>query len=258
MNLTEVFARTKQQNRAAMIAYLPVGYPDHKTSLAAFAALATAGVDIIEVGIPYSDPLMDGPVIQAATTQALNQGTQVSDTFDAVQTITDHGSTPVVMSYWNLIDKYGVERFAAKLAAAGGQGIITPDLIPDEAAAWTAASDTHHLDRIYVVAPSSTEQRLRYTTAAGSGFVYAASTMGVTGTRQRVSADASHLVGRIRQTTDLPVCVGLGVSNADQARAVATYADGVIVGSALVKALGEQGIDAMTQLAKDLIAGVQR
>lgn len=258
MNLTEVFTHAAADNRAAMIAYLPVGFPDHKTSLDAYQALAEAGVDIIEVGIPYSDPLMDGPVIQAATAQALTQGTRVEHTFEAVQQVTNHNCTPVVMTYWNLIEQYGVHDFAQKLAACGGAGIITPDLIPDEAKTWIDASETHNLDRIFVVAPSSTESRLRYTTAHASGFVYAASTMGVTGTRQNVDTDASHLVDRIRQTTKLPICVGLGVSNSQQAAAVAQFADGVIVGSALVKTLAEQGVTAMAKLATELVAGVRR
>jgi tryptophan synthase alpha chain len=182
----------------------------------------------------------------------------------AVEAVAAAGAVPVPMSYWNPIERYGVARFARDLAAAGGAGAITPDLIPDEAGEWLAASDEHGLDRVFLVAPSSTEPRLRSTTAACRGFVYAASLMGVTGTRESVGAQAQDLVERTRATgTDLPVCVGLGVSSAAQAAEVAGFADGVIVGSAFVKRMLDApdhaaGVEAVRELAGELAKGVRR
>lgn len=237
MSTREVLDRCAAEGRSALIGYLPVGYPTVEGSLAAMTAVVEAGADIIEVGMPYSDPVMDGPVIQDAVSVALRRGVHVDDIFDAVAAVRDAGATPVVMTYYNLVLHRGVRRFAADLAAAGGAGLITPDLIPEEAADWVEASDAYDLDRIFLVAPSSTPQRLAAVTSACRGFVYATSTMGVTGVRSEVGSAAAGLVQRVRDVTDLPVCVGLGVSTGDQAAAVGAYADGVIVGSALVRAL---------------------
>jgi tryptophan synthase alpha chain len=163
------------------------------------------------------------------------------------------------MSYWNPIERYGVARFATDLSAAGGAGAITPDLIPDEAGEWLPAAEEHDLDRVFLVAPSSTEARLRSTTAACRGFVYAASTMGVTGTRTTVSGAAETLVARTRAVApDLAVCVGLGVSNAEQAAQVASFADGVIVGSAYVRQMIDGGPAAVRALSAQLAEGVRR
>ncbi len=241
----DVLAATAAQGRAAMIGYLPVGYPTPDGCLPVFRALVEGeratgggpGVDIVEVGVPYSDPVIDGPVIQDAGAAALAAGTRLRDVFRAVEAVADTGAAAVVMSYWNPVLQYGVDRFAADLAAAGASGMITPDLIPDEAADWLAAADRHGLAPIFLVAPSSTDERLALTTAASRGFVYAASTMGVTGVRSSVGAGARELVRRTREVTDLPICVGLGVSTRAQAAEVAGYADGVIVGSALVRAV---------------------
>lgn len=247
----------RAQGRAALVGYLPVGYPSVAGSVEAMLALVQAGVDVVEVGVPYSDPLMDGPVIQRATEAALAGGTRVDDVFTAVRALADAGGAAYVMTYWNLVLRRGVDRFAADLARAGGSGLITPDLVPDEAGEWLAASDAHDLDRVFLVAPSSTPQRLRIAADACRGFVYAASTMGVTGTRTQVGSGALGLVARTREVTDLPVCVGLGVSTRSQAADVARFADGVIVGSALVAALG-QGLDRMVELAGELAAGVRQ
>jgi tryptophan synthase alpha chain len=249
----------KAEGRAALIAYLPVGYPDVDASVEAMVAAVDGGADVVEVGVPYSDPGMDGPTIQQAVDVAVRAGVGLRDVFRAVEAITAAGAVAVVMSYWNPIERYGVDRFADDLAATGGAGTITPDLIPDEAAAWLAATDRTGLDRVFLVAPSSTEARLASTTAACRGFVYAASTMGVTGTRATVGATAERLVARTRAVTDLPVCVGLGVSNGNQAAEVAAFADGVIVGSAYVRALLDGGgPDAVRALSADLAAGVRR
>ncbi|HCE60102.1 tryptophan synthase subunit alpha [Janibacter terrae] len=259
--LSEVFEHCRAEDRAALIGYLPVGYPDVEGSLAAITALAESGADIIEVGMPYSDPVMDGPVIQRAATEALAKGVHVDDVFRATAAARAAGAVPVVMSYWNLVLRRGVDRYAADLAASGGAGMITPDLIPEEAGEWHEASERHGLDRIFLVAPSSTPERIATVTAASSGFVYTASTMGVTGTRGSVGSSAPELVARLRGATDLPLCVGLGVSNGAQAAEVASFADGVIVGSALVATLMDRGRDeglaALRALTTELAEGVR-
>ena len=250
----------KAEDRAALIAYVPVGYPDVDGSIAAMVAAVEAGADVIEVGVPYSDPGMDGPVIQQAVDVAVRAGIGMRDVLRAVEEVAAAGAVPVVMSYWNPIERYGVDRFADDLAAAGGAGAITPDLIPDEAGEWIAAGDRAGLDRVFLVAPSSTDARIRSTTAACRGFVYAASTMGVTGTRSTVGTAAQQLVARTRQAApELAVCVGLGVSNGAQAAEVAAFADGVIVGSAYVRELLEgRGPEGVRNLTEDLAAGVRR
>jgi tryptophan synthase alpha chain len=249
--------RARAEGRSALIAYLPVGFPDVPTSVAAALAAVDGGADVLEIGMPYSDPLMDGPVIQHAVDTALRAGTRTRDLLSAVEQVAAAGASAVVMTYWNPVDRYGVDRFAKDLAAAGGAGLITPDLIPDEAADWLAASDAAGLERVFLVAPSSTAQRLISTVAACRGWVYAASTMGVTGERGAVASGARALVERTRRAGAERVCVGLGVSNRAQAAEVAGYADGVIVGSALVRALADGGVSAVGRLAADLAAGVR-
>ena len=228
-------------------------------SITAMRAAVEAGADIVEVGVPYSDPGMDGPVIQQAVDVAVRAGVGMRDVLQAVAAVAAAGAVPVVMSYWNPIERYGVERFATDLAAAGGAGAITPDLIPDEAAEWIAAAEAADLDRVFLVAPSSTDARLRMTAAASRGFVYAASTMGVTGTRATVGNAAATLVARTRAVApDLAVCVGLGVSDGRQAAEVAAFADGVIVGSAYVREMLEgRGAKGVRALSEDLARGVR-
>jgi tryptophan synthase alpha chain len=257
--LAERIAKARAEGRAALIAYVPVGYPTVDDSIAAMVAAVEAGADVMEIGVPYSDPGMDGPVIQQAVDVAVRAGVGMRDVLRAVEAVAVAGAVPVVMSYWNPIERYGVDRFAADLASAGGGGAITPDLIPDEAADWLAAAAREDLDRVFLVAPSSTEARLRSTTAACRGFVYAASTMGVTGTRATVSDAAEKLVARTRAAApDLAVCVGLGVSDGAQAAEVASFADGVIVGSAYVRELLEgRGTDGVRTLTADLARGVR-
>lgn len=256
--LDDVFGRCRAEGRAALVAYLTAGYPDADASLAAMRAVVEAGADIVEVGVPYSDPLMDGPVIQAAAEQSLGHGFRFSDTLACVETVAAAGGVPVVMSYWNPVLRHGVARFAAELRAAGGAGLITPDLIPDEAGEWLAAAEQHDVAPVFLVAPSSTDRRLALTTAATRGFVYAASTMGVTGARASVADTAEALVRRTRAVTDLPVCVGLGVSTGAQAAQIARFADGVIVGSALVRAVGEDpSLQRLRELTGELAAGVR-
>ncbi|MBO1754334.1 tryptophan synthase subunit alpha [Allobranchiibius sp. CTAmp26] len=261
--VSDVLARTRKEGRAALIGYLPTGFPSVEQSIEAMVAMAQSGADIVEVGLPYTDPLMDGPVIQSAATKALENGVRVADVFDAAAAIVQAGSAAVVMTYWNPVLRYGVDKFAGALRTSGASGLITPDLVPDEAGEWITASDDHDLDRIFLVAPSSTPQRLASTTAAARGFVYAASLMGVTGARDSVGGQAQVLVERTREVTDLPVCVGLGVSTPAQAHQVAEFADGVIVGSALVRCLLEAdtfaaGLDDLRSLTSRLADGVRR
>ena len=253
--LGSIFDVCHAEGRAALIGYLPTGYPDVATSIDAMVAMST-DCDIIEVGVPYSDPGMDGPVIATATEAALHAGVRVADTLRAVEAISAAGGNAVVMTYWNPVLHYGVEAFARDLAAAGGLGMITPDLIPDEADAWLAAAEHHDLDRIFLVAPSSTPERLARTVQASRGFVYAASTMGVTGARDAVSSAAPELVRRVKAVSDIPVGVGLGVRSREQAAEIAHYADGVIVGSALVSALTD-GVPAVQTLTGELAGGVR-
>ncbi|KKC00727.1 tryptophan synthase subunit alpha [Mycolicibacter arupensis] len=254
--LAPLFDACRAEGRAALIGYLPTGYPDVPGSIAALTALVDAGCDLIEVGVPYSDPGMDGPTIARATEIALQGGVRVRDTLAAVEAIANAGGRAVVMTYWNPVLRYGVDAFARDLAAAGGLGLITPDLIVDEADDWLAASQAHALDRIFLVAPSSTPQRLAETVKATSGFVYAASTMGVTGARNTVSNAAPELVARVRQVSDIPVGVGLGVRSGAQAAEIGAYTDGVIVGSALVTALAD-GLTELRSLTQELAAGVR-
>jgi tryptophan synthase alpha chain len=237
-----VLEEVRSAGRGALVGYLPVGYPDVEISLAALRALGgegtSAGVDLVEVGMPYSDPVMDGVTVQRAGTRALQRGVRTRDIFRGVEAVTSGGTPAVVMIYWNLVEHYGIDAFARDLAGAGGSGLITPDLTPDEAAAWVEASDKHDLDRIFLVSPSSTDARLDSTVAACRGWVYATSVMGVTGARTSTSSAAPELVQRVRLSDpDAMVGVGLGVSNGLQAGEVTQFADAVIVGSALVSTL---------------------
>ena len=265
----QVLASATADHRAALVGYLPVGYPTVPGSLAAMKALVEGrdgvGVDIVEIGMPYSDPMMDGLAIQHATTRALERGVRTADVFTAVETVAKAGATPMVMIYWNLVERHGVEAFARDLANAGGAGLITPDLTPDEADEWVAASDAHGLDRVFLIAPSSTDERIAMTMAACRGWVYATSVMGVTGARTQTSSAAPVIVERARRIDgSIPIGVGLGVSNGDQAAEVGAFADAVIVGSALVKCLidaednGSDDLGPLRDVVADLAAGVRR
>ncbi len=256
--LAPLFEACWAEQRAALVGYLPGGYPSVEESRELFAAMLEAGCDLIEVGLPYSDPVLDGPTIQRAADAALRGGVRLRDVFSVVESVAAGGGRAVVMTYWNPVYRYGVDAFARDLAAAGGLGVITPDLVPEEAEDWLAASDAHRLDRIFLVAPSSSQQRIATTAAVTRGFLYATSVMGVTGARETVSSAAGELVGRIRaHDIDLPVGVGLGVRSAEQAAQVAAFADAVIVGSAFVTA-AQEGEPAVRGLAGDLAGGVRR
>ncbi len=254
-------AAARAEGRAALVGYLPAGFPTVEGSVALTRALVDGGVDVVEVGLPYSDPVMDGPTIQAAAETALAAGSRTTDVFHVVRATAVHVPT-LVMTYWNPVERYGVERFAADLVAAGGAGLITPDLIPDEAGEWISAADRHDLDKVFLVAPSSGPDRLRLAAAPCRGFVYATAVMGVTGARDQTSSAAPDLVRRTREVTDIPVGVGLGVSSGAQAAEVASYADAVIVGSALVRAVLdaadlEKAVESVTSLTKELAKGVR-
>ncbi|HWU47468.1 MAG TPA: tryptophan synthase subunit alpha [Humibacter sp.] len=249
-------AHAREQRGGALIGYLPIGFPDLTASIDAAVALAANGVDVIELGLPYSDPVMDGPVIQAATQQALRNGFRLRDGFEAVRRITEQVRVPILqMTYWNPVVQYGVQRFADDLREAGGAGLITPDLIPDEAADWLAASSRAGLDRVFLAAPTSSDERLREAVRVSRGFVYAVSTMGITGARSDVDAAARTLADRLHAAHAPTVCVGIGISTAEQVAEVLGYADGAIVGSALVKSLADGGVDAVARTAAALATG---
>src|SRR5579859_844441 len=258
------FAKAGGEGRGVLVGYLPAGFPTVDGAIAAARAMAESGADVIEIGLPYTDPLIDGPVIQAAVDRALAGGTRVTDVLHTVEAVAAATGVPVlVMTYWNPVDHYGVGRFARDLAAAGGSGLITPDLTPEEAGPWLDAAAEHGLDRIFLVAPSTTPERVELITKACAGFVYAVSVMGITGARDRVGEAAASVVSRVRACTDLPVAVGLGVRDGAQAAEVAGFADGVIVGSAFVQRLLDAptldaGIQGVRELAEDLAAGVRR
>jgi tryptophan synthase alpha chain len=261
------FEKARADERAALVGYLPAGFPTVEGGIEALTAMVDAGCDVIEVGLPYSDPVMDGPTIQRAAQRALEGGVRTRDVLRTVEAVAATGTPTVVMTYWNPIDRYGAARFAADLASAGGAGLITPDLTPDSGGAWIEAADALDLDKVFLIAPSSTDERIAMTTAACRGFVYATAVMGVTGARTTTSELAEPLVARAKalrpEGGDLPVAVGLGVSNGDQAAEVAAYADGVIVGSAFVRCLLEHddrggALAALSALTDDLAQGVRR
>lgn len=262
MSITVAFDKARAEGRAVLIGCMPAGFPTVEDSIVAMRTMVEAGVDVIEVELPYSDPVMDGPVIQRASDIALAGGVRTADALRIIEAVAETGAPVVTMTYWNPIERYGVDAFARDLAAAGGTGLITPDLIPDEADEWLAASDAYGLDRTFLVSPSSTDARLAMTVRHCRGFVYATALMGVTGAREQSSSAAPTLVQRLRAVTDLPVGVGLGVGNGAQAAEVGSFADGVIVGSALIRCLLDAtdltaGLAALRQLSGELAAGVR-
>lgn len=261
--LHAAFEKAKSENRAALIAYIPAGFPTVEKGYEIIQAIISGGADIVEVGWPYSDPLMDGPTIQKAAEMALANGATAKDVMTTVACVKEAGAVALVMSYWNPIERYGVDRFCKELTEAGGVGVITPDLTPEEAGDWISATEKTGVQRIFLVAPSSKDNRLEIVANATTGFIYAASLMGVTGTRESVSSHAEVLVGRTREVSKLPIAVGLGVSTPEQAKGIAKYADGVIVGSAFVKAVldakdHETALAAVKKLASELKEGCAR
>ncbi|WP_040164417.1 tryptophan synthase subunit alpha [Microbacterium gorillae] len=252
-------AKAEAEGRGAFVGYLPAGYPDIDTFVEAAVTLADSGADILEIGPPYSDPVMDGPIIQEATQQALANGFRLKDLFPAIRAITARTDVPVlVMTYWNPVLQYGVDRYADDLLAAGGAGLITPDITPEAAEEWIAASKRTGLDRVFLAAPTSTDERLRMVVESSTGFVYTVSTMGITGERAELDAAARTLVSRLRDAGVGRACVGIGISNADQVHGVLEYADGAIVGTALVRSLRDGGLSGLADTARALAAGTVR
>ncbi|WDG19608.1 tryptophan synthase subunit alpha [Microbacterium sp. Clip185] len=247
------------EGRGAFVGYLPLGFPDIATSIEAAVVLAENGADIIELGPPYSDPVMDGLVIQEATQAALAAGFRLRDLFPAVKEITSRVDVPVVvMTYWNPVFQYGVDRYADDLLAAGGAGLITPDITPEAAGEWITASERTGLDRIFLAAPTSSDERLELVVKNSTGFVYTVSTMGITGERAELDAAARTLVARLRERGVEHAAVGIGISNAEQVAGVLEYADGAIVGTALVRALRDGGLEELARTARALADGTRR
>jgi tryptophan synthase alpha chain len=225
---------TFSRNKKTLVGYLTAGFPSVDDSVRALIAMAESGCDALEVGLPYTDPVMDGPAVQAASTTALRNGTRTEDVFRVVeQVVAKTGVPTLIMTYWNPVEQYGIERFADRLVDAGGAGCVLPDLPVQHSTPWREVAESRGLAGVFIAAPSSTDRRVAEIAAASTGFVYAASTMGVTGMRSEVSG--ADLVARIRPATDLPVFVGVGVSNGKQAKEIRAFADGVIVGSAIVR-----------------------
>lgn len=257
--VAEAIRAAKSERKGALVGYLPVGFPDLDTSVEAAIAMARSGADVLEFGVPYSDPVMDGQVIQEATQTALANGFKLRDLFDAVRRVTEAVDTPVlVMTYFNPVMQYGVDRFAADLAAAGGAGLITPDITPDAADEWIAASKRHGLDRVFLAAPTSSDERLRMIAEAGTGFVYTVSTMGITGERSSLDAAARTLTERLRAAEAELACVGIGISTAEHVAATLDYADGAIVGTVFVRALRDGGVEGLATSVRELAAGTRR
>ena len=257
MSTTEQTLRANRQSGGSLIGYFPLGYPSLEESVEAAVAMCEAGCDVLELGIPYSDPVMDGLVIQEATETALANGFKLKDTFAAVKAVTSRVDTPVlVMTYWNPVMQYGEARFAKDLADSGAAGAITPDLIPDEAGSWISATDAHGLDRVFLATPTSTGKRTQRACDSSKGFVYAVSTMGITGARDDLDQNAKKVVSEVRtQSPQSMTAVGIGVSTASQVREINGYADGAIVGSAFVRAYQQGGIEALRAKVSELAKG---
>jgi tryptophan synthase alpha chain len=257
MSRTEATLRANKNSGGSLIGFFPIGYPTTDDSIEAAVAMCESGVDVLEFGIPYSDPVMDGLVIQKATEQALENGFRLADAFDAIRKVTSRVQTPVlVMTYWNPVLAYGVERFASDLADSGAAGAITPDLIPDEAAKWIAATDAHNLDRVFLATPSSSDSRVGNAGLRSRGFVYAVSTMGITGARDDLDTQAKSVVSKVRKNSPESVtAVGIGISTEDQVRQVNSYADGAIVGSSFIAAYASAGLSGLTAKVRELAKG---
>lgn len=247
----------KESGKGSLIGYFPAGYPSIDGSVEAIVAMAQNGCDVVEIGLPYSDPVMDGIVIQQATEHALANGFRIKDLFEIIAKVRAQTDIPLlVMSYWNPVISYGLEKFAAELVAAGAQGMITPDLIPDEAKDWFEISDRHNLDRVFLVAPSSSDERVKRNSDSSRGFVYSVSTMGVTGERAEVDKMAREVAGRVKSLSGQITCVGVGISKPEQVREVNSYSDGAIVGAAFVKAYQTGGVDALKAKTLELAGGL--
>jgi tryptophan synthase alpha chain len=261
-HIAGAFARARAEDRAALIVYLTAAYPDPATSRACFEAAVEAGADVLEVGIPFSDPMMDGPTIQAANQHVLDAGTSVREQLELIGSLAHLEVPKLVMTYVTIADTRGYRRFAEECAAAGVAGVILPDLPAPEAAPWLEAAAEHGLATVFLASSVSSDARLDELTAVSSGWVYATGLLGVTGVKSVATDVTQQLVDRVRARTELPVAVGIGVRDRDSAAEVAAYADGVIVGSAILKAAGDGdpsgAPERVRQLVAELRAGVER
>lgn len=234
------FAALRAEGRKAFVAFLTAGDPSLERTLEAALALEAAGADVLELGVPFSDPLADGPVIQRASERALQRGTTLAAVLDLVRRLRQSSQLPIVLfSYANPLLRLGLERLARDAAAAGVDGVLVTDLPPEEAGEWIAIARQAELDTIFLVAPTSPDERLRLVAEATRGFLYAISRTGVTGEEQALSADAAPLIARLKALSEVPVVLGFGISTPEQVRAAGAVADGVVVGSALVRFLEE-------------------
>ncbi len=256
--LEVMFARAKAQNRAAFLPYFPIGYPNYAASLATIKALADAGVDGFEIGIPFSDPIADGPTIQAATQVALENGATVRRCLEAVRTLRTQGvSQPMLMmGYANPLVAYGTDAFVRDARAAGADGLIVPDLPPEEAAMFAGSCQREGLALVFMLAPTSNDERIKLASAAATGFIYVVSLTGITGARRELPAYLEGFIARLRASADKPLVLGFGISSPEQAREVSRLTDGFIVGSALVRAGGES-VEAARDLAASMVAAIR-
>ncbi len=233
--ISSTFQRLRDRGEAALVPYLTAGYPSLEATRLLVPLLATQGADLIELGIPFSDPVADGTTIQRASQSALQSGTSLQDCLDVVREARARSDVPLLfMSYYNPIHSHGLERFAGECAQAGIDGLIVPDLPPEEAGDLLAACGRVDIDLIFLVAPTSTDERLKLIAGAARGFIYCVSLTGVTGARAQVGEDLEGLVARLRVYTDLPIVVGFGISTPEHVARVSRVADGAVVGSALI------------------------
>ncbi|HVF66454.1 MAG TPA: tryptophan synthase subunit alpha [Pyrinomonadaceae bacterium] len=231
----DAFAKLKREGRRGFIPFVTAGDPDLGTTRALVVELARAGATAVELGVPFSDPVADGPVIQRSSERALRRGVSLSDVLAVVRDARRETDVPVVLfGYFNPILNFGVERFAEEAARAGADGVLVTDLVPEESADFNRALTSRRIDQIFLVAPTTSDARLRSIAARASGFVYAVSRAGVTGARTDLSSEAARLVSRVREVSELPVAVGFGISTPEHVAEVWTYADAAVVGSALV------------------------
>lgn len=254
LTVEQVFQENQKNSKETLVGYFPAGFPTVAESIEACVAMCENGVDILEIGVPYSDPVMDGAVIQEATGLAINNGFRLSQIFEVVRGVSSRVEAPIlVMSYWNPVLSYGVQRFGSDLADSGAKGLITPDLIVDEADEWLAASAEFNLNRVFLATPSSTQERVESIAQNSSGFVYAVSTMGITGAREDLDNNAKNVVGKVKSSSVKRfTAVGIGISTRNQVLEVNKYADGAIVGSAFIKAYQTGGIGNLITTVRDL------